>query len=160
MRKKVPDKRNRLEIEKLKEEMLGLLGRGLTRQDIGKVMADEPHKIPGRTFDRYWSNLMKAEEDKLFKHKERFLVGFMQRHEHRLRQAQLNYSESKTKTMPSGNLRWWYAGLNCEMEAMKFLSGIGALKMKPQELEITLKMRLLNALEETREDVRKAKGNI
>ena len=91
-------KRSKIEIEKLKTKMLRLLSSGLTYSDIEKIMKEQDN-LPPRTFARYWKTLMKQEEEKLFKQKKDSLVGFIKRHEKRLRDAEVNCAQTN-------NVKW------------------------------------------------------
>jgi len=135
-------KRSRLEIERLKAVILSNLSQGLTYSNI-QVILQEEHKIPKRTFARYWKTLMKEEQDRLFEQKKDLLVGFMKRHERRMLEAQKHYTESQ-------NRNWWYATHNADKDFMHIMGQIGVLDIKPKELDITLKTRLEGALEEAR----------
>jgi hypothetical protein len=144
--------RNRKQIEEIKTEMLELLSNGLTRKDILGIVTKK-HGVVSRTFDRYWTSLMKEEESKLFKTKSSILVSFIKRHENMQRKASINFHKTNSIT-------WWNACHDGEIDFMKLMATIGVLNVKPQELEITWKARIYDALEKARQDVREGKTNI
>jgi len=146
-------KRTKAEIHGIKAEILELFVQGATKADVGKVIK-EKYKVPARTFDRYWISLMNQIGNELEKEKGDIVLGFVRRQQKRIQEAQIQFVE--TKKQGTADRLWLTSASNLEKDLIDKLMQLGIIEKAPDKftgkMELNLKGRLLDALEEARKE--------
>lgn len=125
-------RRSKKEIAEIKLAIIGFIAKGYERPEIRLLMEKGNLKLPSRTFDRYYSELITEEAKALTKAGVEKLVKFVKRSEARQKEALLRYRNTK-------DVQFLNASHKFDKDTMNILIDTGIIKKAAEKIKLDAK---------------------
>jgi len=128
-------KRSTAKVAAIKLEIVGYIAKGYPRAEIRMLMEKGKFKVPSRTFDRYYVDVIQDESKELSRAGAEQLVKFVKRCEARIKESMIRYRNTQ-------DVRFQDAAHRYERDLVDKLMDIGVIKKAPEEIKVDTEFKV------------------